>query len=345
MNEINEIKIELFGRVQGIRFRNTIKELANKLKIKGFVFNLEKGGVCVLGQGSKNNLLDFITELQKNPGLSKIKEMNYKWQKPEKIFSKFDIIKKDPFLTDKAKSFLNLGKQVIAENLEKVPTHLAIIPDGNRRWAKERKLPPTVGHKQSGNYKRLISLFKESKDLGIKYISFWGFSTENWKRDKNEKDIIFKLIQEATNKFLEFAKEHNIRFRHIGRKDRLPKELINALENLEKETKNNKEFNVQICLDYGGRDEIIRTINKILKSGIKQIDETFFLKCLDTGDIPEPDLIVRTSGENRVSGFMPFQGTYSELYFTNTHYPDFGKKELRKAIQEFSNRKRRFGGN
>jgi undecaprenyl diphosphate synthase len=228
---------------------------------------------------------------------------------------------------------------------EKIPVHIALIPDGNRRWAKLHKLEASAGHKKAGSYEHIKDLFDAARNLGVKYLSFWGFSTENWKRDEKEIDAIFELVSKAVKEWRKEAIENKIRFRHIGRKDRLPKNLIEEIDKLEKETKDNEDFNVQICLDYGGRDEIVRAVNKIIEKGEKSIDEKKFNDYLDTNGIPEPDLIIRTSGEKRTSGFMPFQSAYSEWYFADVHFPDFDACELKKAISEFGKRKRTFGGN
>jgi len=227
----------------------------------------------------------------------------------------------------------------------KIPIHLSIIPDGNRRWAKAKGLLASEGHRRAGSYEHIKNLFDEVKKLGIKYLSFWGFSTDNWKRDKKEIEEIFKLVLKAIGEWRKEAFENKIRFRHFGRKDRLPKNLVDEIEKLEEETKGFENFNVNLCLDYGGRDEIVRAVNKILKSGKKEINEGEFMEYLDSAGIPEPDLIVRTSGEQRTSGFMPFQAAYAELYFADVHFPDFDACELGKAVEEFAKRKRRFGGN
>jgi undecaprenyl diphosphate synthase len=227
----------------------------------------------------------------------------------------------------------------------KIPVHLAIIPDGNRRWAKSKGLIASAGHKEAGSYGHMKDLFECARELGIKYLTFWGFSTENWKRDAREIDSIFELVSKAVKEWRKEAIDNKIRFRHIGRKDRLPKSLVSEFAKLEEETKNYLDFNVQICLDYGGRDEIVRAVNKIIESGEKNINENKFSEFLDTNGIPEPDLIIRTSGEKRTSGFMPFQSAYSELYFSDVHFPDFDACELEKAIAEFGKRKRNFGGN
>jgi undecaprenyl diphosphate synthase len=227
-----------------------------------------------------------------------------------------------------------------------IPIHVAIIPDGNRRWAKENGLIKTAGHVRAGSYENLKALFDSAKKLGIKYVSFWGFSTENWKREKTEVNQILNVIEKGVDKLLKNVRQEKTRFRHIGRKDRLPKELIEKLERLENESKDFGENFVLLCIDYGGRDEIVRAVNKIIKTAghLGDVEERTFSNYLDTKGIPDPDLIIRTGGEKRFSGFMPFQSVYSELYFTDVYFPDFDGKELKKAVEEYSNRKRRFGG-
>ncbi|MFW6282872.1 MAG: polyprenyl diphosphate synthase [Minisyncoccales bacterium] len=236
------------------------------------------------------------------------------------------------------------NKNTNKENLV-IPKHIAIIPDGNRRWAKEQGKNSFLGHKKAAEKNRLEEFIKEAKNSGVEYFSLWGFSTENWKRSDEEKKHLFQLFSRVIDDIENIVNKYNIRFRHFGRKDRLPSKLISKINNLEKTTKNNKGINVCILLDYGGRDEIIRAVNNVLKSGKKKINEEEFCSFLDTKDIPEPDIIIRTSGEQRLSGFMPFQGIYAELFFVEKHFPDFGSKDLKKIIQLFGKRKRRFGGN
>lgn len=224
-----------------------------------------------------------------------------------------------------------------------IPVHVAIIPDGNRRWAKSKGLVASEGHRRAGSYEHIKSLFDEAKELGVKYLSFWAFSTENWARDKKETDAIFEMIGGAVKKWRKDAVENEIRFRHIGRRDRLPKELVSELEKLEQETKKFDKIHINLCLDYGGRDEIIRAIDKMIKDGVEKADEKIISEYLDTKDIPDVDLIIRTSGEKRTSGLMPFQGAYAELYFAEEHFPDFDACSLRAAVEDFSKRKRNFG--
>ncbi|MEK6898232.1 MAG: polyprenyl diphosphate synthase [Nanoarchaeota archaeon] len=227
--------------------------------------------------------------------------------------------------------------------MEQKDLHVAIIPDGNRRWAREKGLGLTAGHEKSSEYENVISLLGESKKLGIKYLSLWGFSTENWKRDNLEIKTIFNLMIKLIRKLRKIAGENKVRFKHLGRKDRLPRKLIDEMEKFEKETEKYDGINFQVCLDYGGRDEIIRAVNKILKEGKNETDEKTFSSHLDTAGIPEPDLIIRTSGEKRTSGFMPFQSAYAEFCFVKKYFPDFNKNDLRRATQGFMKRNRRFG--
>ncbi len=224
----------------------------------------------------------------------------------------------------------------------KTPLHVAIIPDGNRRWARERGLAEVKGHEDSTRRDRLIELFEEARAMGVKYLSLWGFSTENWNRSKIEKRFLFKLVGKTVEQLRDYAVEKKVRFRHIGRRDRLPRALVESLERLEKDTEKFDSMNVQLFLDYGGRDEILRAVEKAKLAG-EILNENNFMNYLDTSGLPEPELIIRTGGEKRLSGFMSFQSIYSELYFTDSYFPDFGTEEFRKAINWFSSRERRFG--
>ncbi|MBM3232064.1 di-trans,poly-cis-decaprenylcistransferase [Candidatus Pacearchaeota archaeon] len=225
-----------------------------------------------------------------------------------------------------------------------IPLHVGIIPDGNRRWAKSKGLEVVKGYSKV-DYNHIENLLLEAKKLGIKYVSLWFFSTENWKRPKNEINFLFDHFVNNIDNILQGSLRNKIKVVHLGRKDRLPKKVIDGLRLLESETSKFKDFTAIICMDYGGRDEILRSINKILKSGQSSISEDDFKSYLDTSGIPDPDLIIRTSGEKRLSGFMPFQSVYSEFYFADMHFPDFNVNELRNAIEDYSKRKRRLGGN
>jgi len=221
--------------------------------------------------------------------------------------------------------------------------HVAIIPDGNRRWAKKRGLAATQGHLAAVKGGRTHSFLKKAKELNVAQVSLWVFSTDNWKRSKIERNELFKILLQEIKELHRIAAEKNIRVRWLGRRDRAPESVFEALKNIEEETKDNTALSVQLCFDYGGRDELLRAINQAVKKGEEVTEETFS-QLLDTNDIPDPDLIIRTSGEQRLSGFFPWQGTYAELYFTKKHFPDFGPDDLTEAVEQFRSRQRRFGG-
>src|SRR3989344_3011630 len=341
--KVIEIEIELFGRVQGVNLRNMIRNYALGKNMRGYVLNKKDGSVFIAAQGNEKELGDFTIWLKSNPGISNVEKTLVKWHEPKARYSGFEVIRNDSFIIDKAKSILNLGRSLVIENSPKVPRHIVVIPDGNRRWAREKGLNASFGHYTSASDDRVMELFNESRRLGVKYFSIWGFSTENWKRDDSEIRAIFSLILNKIEVFLKHAREYRIRFRHFGRKDRLPKKLLKELQKLEEETKEYNEFNVNLMLDYGGRGEKVRAGNKMLRAGVKKIDEREFKKYLDSGDIPDPDLIIRTSGEKRTSGLMPYQSAYAEFYFTDVYFPEFDAAELRKAVKQFGQRVRRFG--
>lgn len=340
---MREIEIELEGRVQGIGLRQIIKTYALKKGINGYVLNKEEGSVIIVAQADGEKIKELLEWLYSAPGFARIDKLTYNWRESNVQYESFKIISEKNFIQQQTSNFINLGKSFFKKNIS-VPEHISIIPDGNRRWAKEKGFVSSYGHYKAGSYNNFKSLIKEAEKSGVKYMSFWGFSTENWKRDEKERNALFELLIHNIKLFDKDAKSDRIRVRHIGRKDRLPKELADSLQKLEAKTRNNKGISVQLCLDYGGKDEIIRAVNRLLKVGVSKVDEDDFSMVLDTNNIPDPDLIIRTSGEQRTSGFMPFQSAYAELYFTDKYFPDFDVKELRKAIEEFSRRKRRFGG-
>lgn len=340
---MQELEIKIHGRVQGVLFRERIKRFAKNNQLNGFVENLADGSVLVLVQGNKENLDKLTSWLKSFKGICFVRDLKIKETKILKKYSDFKILKKDSYFLDKFKSGTNLIKSFQKSKFIP-PLHLVIIPDGNRRWAKKRGLEKLKGHDKAADFDNLFSLFNEARGLGVKYVSLWGFSTENWKRGKEEIDNLFKLFFKNLEDLRKVIHKHKIRFRHFGRKDRFPKKLKEELVKLEKESKNYSDFNIQFCLDYGGRDEIVRAVNKILNSKKKKIDEEDFKKYLDSSDIPDPDMIIRTSGEQRLSGIMPYQGVYAELCFVKKHFPSFKPRDLRKAIKSFGKRKRRFGG-
>jgi undecaprenyl diphosphate synthase len=339
-----EVKILVGGRVQGVRFRQFVYDTALKLGVTGYVQNKLNGTVLAIGQGSEEILLDFLTQTQRGSLLSKVESFSYVWRSVSESYSGFSIRTDKPFLADQKSSFVNLGKRMLGIE-GRVPRHVAIIPDGNRRWAKERGLPGSTGHAQAGNYDSIYRLVDTARETGVHYLTFWLFSTENWKRDKQEVDQLFTIILRFLKRFEKDALKHHIKFQHIGRRDRLPETLCRVISHLEQVTAPFEDFHVQVALDYGGRDEVVRAVNKLIASGVKEVSEKDLLTYLDTKDIPDVDLIIRTSGEYRTSGFMPVQGAYAEFYFTDIHFPDFGSEQLREAIHSFGERKRRFGGN
>ena len=228
----------------------------------------------------------------------------------------------------------------------KIPHHLAIIPDGNRRWAKEHGLATIKGHQKG--FKALLEIVKAAREWGIHTVTLWSFSTENWKRSKEEVAYLMKIYEEMIKKYLAEAKKEEVRIIHLGRKDRIPQSLRETLTRVEKETKENRRHILNIALDYGGRDEIVRAIKKWNASTsdeVKNLTEEEFGKYLDTGDqpYPYPDLLIRPSGESRTSGFLLWQTTYTEFYFIKKHLPDCTAADLKKAILNFSQRERRFG--
>lgn len=220
--------------------------------------------------------------------------------------------------------------------------HIAFIMDGNRRWAKEHKLPTLVGH--SKGYRRIEHIVKHVLKLDIPYVTFWAFSTENWNRDKEEVDYLMGLFRKLFQlKSLEKIIKEGARIVVLGNLSRFPVDIQkNALEIIEK-TKKNKKITVNIALNYGGREEIVFAVNKILQEKKQSITIEEFGKYLYTSGQPDPDLIIRTGGDQRLSGYLPWQGIYSELCFIPTYWPDFNGKQLDQILVDYSHRQRRFG--
>ena len=227
----------------------------------------------------------------------------------------------------------------------KVPDHIAVVLDGNGRWARARGLPATKGHEAGAEAVRAI--FDSARNFGVHTLTLWGFSTENWKRPPAEVRKILGLVKMYLQKELEDMKKEGVRFYHIGRRDRLPKDLLEWIKKTEEETKDNTKHIINVALDYGGRDEIIRAVKKIIDDKVPydRINEGLFASYLDTSGqpYPYPDLFIRTSGEQRTSGFLPWQMVYSEFYFEEDHLPDMTPEKLRTAILDYSRRRRRFG--
>ena len=230
----------------------------------------------------------------------------------------------------------------------KIPAHVAVILDGNGRWAKKRLMPRTYGHVQGS--KVVEDMLNVVDDMGVKYFTVYAFSTENWKRSKEEVDTLMKILRSYLKDCIKKSMKNNVRCRVIGRKDELSKDIIERIEELEESTKGNTGLNFTIAINYGGRDEITRAVQKIAANvalgtiNPQDIDEKMIADNLDTWELPDPDLLIRSSGEQRLSNYLPWQLAYSEFYFTDTLWPDFNKEEMIKAFEKYNKRDRRFGG-
>ena len=220
--------------------------------------------------------------------------------------------------------------------------HLAIIMDGNGRWAEERGLTRSDGHKAGA--RRIGVAARAAIKAGIKYLTLYAFSTENWKRPKDEVAVLMGLISEFAAAELPNMMRDGVRLRTIGRTTDLPLAARTALEFAIKQTEKNDTLTINIALSYGGRAEIVDAVNKMLKEGIKEITEESFRDYLYAGDIPDPAMIIRTGGEMRLSNFLMWESAYSEIYVTDTWWPDFSEEDLIKALEWYSTRDRRFGG-
>lgn len=229
-----------------------------------------------------------------------------------------------------------------------MPQHVAIILDGNGRWAKARGMPRNYGHVQGA--KTVETICEEAYRMGIQYLTVYAFSTENWNRPKDEVDALMKLLRNYMKTCLQTAKKNRMCVRVLGEKSRLDEDIRTRIEELERATKDNDGLHFQIAINYGGRDEILRAARKLagsieageLISG--EITEERFGSFLDTAGIPDPDLLIRTCNEQRISNFLLWQLAYTEFYFTPVAWPDFTKEELIKAVEAYNHRDRRYGG-
>ena len=231
----------------------------------------------------------------------------------------------------------------------KIPNHVVIMPDGDRRWARLHGISSSEGQHKAG-IANLANLARFAREWGIHTVSAWGLSTENWQeRPKEEVDILMKGICDAMDYYFKEMMDSGVRIVHLGRKDRLPKFLLDKIAEIEKKTFDNKKHVFNIALDYNGWDEIVRMTQKIVESGVtpEKIDRKMIDKNMDTSDQPYPyvDLYIRTSGEQRTSGFMMWQADYAEFYWESDYFPDFTPEKLKEAVLDYSRRRRRFGGN
>ncbi len=225
--------------------------------------------------------------------------------------------------------------------------HIAIIMDGNGRWAKKRNLPRSAGHKKGAE--TLQEIVKGASEMGIKYMTVYAFSTENWKRDKEEVNYLMDLLRQYLKNELKEINEQGGRILFIGERNMLDKDIVVQMENIEKQTSNNDKFTFVVALSYGSRAEILSGVKKIASLVAKgdlsldDIDEKSFSSMLYTHNIPDPDLVIRTSGEQRVSNYLLWQIAYSEFFFTKTLWPDFTVAELKEIVNDFNSRERRYG--
>ena len=244
----------------------------------------------------------------------------------------------------------NNGKEEISYKLDmdNIPKHIAIIMDGNGRWAKARNLPRAMGHK--AGVETIRRVIKEADRLGVKYLTLYAFSTENWKRPKDEVNALMKLLVQFLRQELQELHENRVVIKVLGDITRLPKECQDEINKSIELTKNNDGIVMNVALNYGGRDEIIRGIKLIVEDinsgriNLEDINEEVMNNYLYTKGIPDPDIIIRPSGEQRLSNFLLWQCAYSEFWYSDICWPDFKEDDLRKAIYDFQNRDRRFGG-
>jgi len=224
-----------------------------------------------------------------------------------------------------------------------VPKHLAIIPDGNRRWAKNNNISTREGY--ATGIQHMGDILKWCKEADIRMLTMWGFSTDNFKRDKNEIEGLFELFKENLKKALDSDEKnkYEVKIRFFGRVGLFPKEIQDMIKKAEEISAKNSAYQLNLLLSYGGREEIVDAVNAIIKEGVTKVDEQVLSSHLYTAGLPDPDLIIRTSGEQRLSGLMPWQSAYAEFYFCEKLWPEFGREDFFAALEEFSRRKRRYG--
>lgn len=234
-------------------------------------------------------------------------------------------------------------KEETAFQLTKPLTHVAFIMDGNGRWAKKRLLPRHLGHKEG--CKRIIEIFNVCKEFHIQVMSLYAFSTENWKRPQDEIQHLFEYLEEFFHREIDHLMRDGVKVRTMGDLSRLPKRTQDVIQEAKEKTKNNQNYVFNICLNYGGRDEIIRAIRKYSADENKEeLTEETFSHYLDSAGLPDVDLLIRTSGEQRISNFMLWELAYAEMVFTKTCWPDFKRKQFISCLEEYQSRDRRYGG-
>ena len=236
----------------------------------------------------------------------------------------------------------SISQQQSSQN-RNVPVHVAIIMDGNGRWAKARNMPRTYGHKEG--VKRVLEIVRACYKLNIPYLSLYAFSTENWNRPPGEVEGILELLEEALRSKIQALHEKNVKVVHLGKVDKLAPSLRRAVAHAQELTQNNTGITLNVAFDYGGRDEILEAVRRIIREQVpaEAVDERLFSSHLFTNQCPDPDLVIRTGGEMRISNFLLWQSAYSEYYHTSTLWPDLDAAELERALESYSNRQRRFG--
>ena len=237
------------------------------------------------------------------------------------------------------KSTEELKRQIIKNG--SIPRHIAFIMDGNGRWANQRILPRIAGHNQG--VKSVRRMVEVGPEIGVNVMTFYTFSAENWRRPKLETSALMKLLLDSINNEIEDLKRNNVRLMVIGDLQALPKGARQAMENAVEETRSNSGLKLVLALSYSGRSEIVRAVNRIIDNGLNQVDESAFRSYLDTADLPDPELLIRTSGEMRISNFLLYQLAYTEIVVTDTFWPDFSPDHLYKCIAIYQQRERRFG--
>jgi undecaprenyl diphosphate synthase len=237
-----------------------------------------------------------------------------------------------------------MTSETSSHEFEKIPQHVAIIMDGNGRWAKARGLPRVSGHR--AGTENLRPIIRASAEFGIQYLTLYAFSTENWNRPKAEIEGLMRILSDVIDKEMDELNEEGARLLHIGHLKGLSKTLQEKVRHAIELTKDNQRITIVLAFNYGGRDEIIHAVKNMLKDEVdpEDVDEVLVSQYMFTADIPDPDLVIRTSGERRTSNFLTWQSVYSEWYFPDVYWPDFDKEELRKALEAYNNRERRFGG-
>jgi undecaprenyl diphosphate synthase len=237
-----------------------------------------------------------------------------------------------------------MASEELTQIFTRIPCHIAIIMDGNGRWAKERGLPRIAGHR--AGTENLRTIIRASAKLGIQYLTFYAFSTENWARPKAEVTGLMHILSEVIDREMAELHKEGARLVHIGHLDGLSQTLQNKVRQAMDLTKDNQRITIVLAFNYGGRDEIIHAIKRMLTDQVDpdDVDEALVGKYIFTADIPDPDLVIRTSGEQRTSNFLTWQSVYSEWYFPQVYWPDFSEQELSKAIEVYNQRDRRFGG-